>query len=155
MFKLFKWMFWAFVIVTVLSVLIGGSVGGWLAHEVVDGTGHFGDWQVVINDEVIRTHLDPAETVMAVGVGGLVVGVVVAVLLCVVLPLVLLLGVGLPILATLFGLAVVGAALVGGSAVVFSPLLLPVLLVLLLVRRPTRPAQPSARPAASAPTVRA
>jgi hypothetical protein len=62
-------------------------------------------------------------------------------LLCVlfVVPLVLLLGVGLPLLGVLIALAAVAASLLGVAALLASPLLIPLLLAVLLLRRAQRP----------------
>jgi hypothetical protein len=78
----------------------------------------------------------------ASGLGGLILGSLVAgLVLFIVVPLCLLIGLGLPLLI-IGGLLALGLlAVLGVGAIVFSPLLLLVLLLWLLLRKPSKPRQ--------------
>ena len=56
-------------------------------------------------------------------------------ILLIVLPLVLIVGVGLPLLITVVALGAVAVALLGVSALIAAPVLVPVLLIVWLARR--------------------
>ena len=69
------------------------------------------------------------------GVAALVTGAV----LLLVLPVVLIVGIGLPLLITVVALGAVVFALLGLSALIASPILLPILLIVWLARRKSPP----------------
>ncbi len=127
MYTFFKWAFWIAVATLVASM----ALGGWLAHEVLNAAGG-SDWQVVLDDDTV---FDVGSSQVALGLGSVLVALVLGVLVIVIVPLVLIVGVGVPLLAVLCSLGGVLLALAGVMALLFAPLLLPVLLVWWLARR--------------------
>ncbi len=135
--KFFKWTFWTFVILFVASMALGTLVVG----SALDGLHDAGHWHVVVDGDTVADDLMLDEHLgeqLSVG-GGLVAALAVGFTLLIVLPLVLIVGVGLPLLITVVALGAVAVALVGVSALIAAPVLLPVLLVVWLARRKSRP----------------
>ena len=143
MYTFFKWVFWIAVATLVASL----ALGGWLAHEVVNATGGT-DWHVVLDDDTV---FDADSSQLALGLGSVLVALVLGVLALVIVPLVLIVGVGVPLLAVLCSLGAVLFALAGVAALLFAPLLLPVLLVWWLARRKPVPS-PSVQASKVAPS---
>jgi len=129
-----KFSAWALLLVFMASLVVAGLVFG-LVHE---GLSDHGSWQVVVDGEDVFNSALGADS--GWNVLGAVLGLAVA-LLCVlfVVPLVLLLGGGLPLLGVLIALAAVAASLLGVAALLASPLLIPLLLAVMLLRRAQRP----------------
>jgi hypothetical protein len=140
MYSFFKWVFW----ITVATLVASLALGGWLAHEVVNATSGT-DWHLVLDDDTV---FDADSSELALGLGSVLVALVVGVVALVVVPLVLIVGVGVPLLAVLCSLGAVLFALAGVAALLFAPLLLPLLLVWWLARR-----KPVARAGVQAPKV--
>ncbi len=133
----FKWTFWIFVALFVASMALGTLVVG----SALDGLQDAGRWHVVVDGDTVVDDLMLDEHLgeqLSVG-GGLLAALAVGFTMLIVLPLVLIVGVGLPLLITVVALGAVAVALVGVSALIASPILLPVLLVVWLARRKSRP----------------
>ncbi|MBB5205800.1 hypothetical protein HNQ51_003127 [Inhella inkyongensis] len=133
--RFFKFIGWTALVVLLASLVMGGVLMG-LAHEGLfnSGWGDAGSWHVLVDGE------EWTGDVHEFGFfGGLLGLLALGFTLVVVLPLTLILGVGLPLLLTFGALALVGVLLVGLSALVASPLLLPILLLVWLLK-PKKPA---------------
>lgn len=131
--KFFKWTFWTFVVLLVLSMAVGTLVVG----SALDGLHDAGHWHVVVDGEDLADEIVLDERLSAGG--GVVAALAVGLTLVVVLPLVLLVGIGLPLIVTVLALGAVAVALLGVSALIASPILLPVLLIVWLARRKPSP----------------
>jgi hypothetical protein len=106
-----------------------------LAIGLPDGHG----LHVIINDRELDLGAHHAGHAAAAAVGLL----IAACALGLVVPLALLLGVMLPVLLVLIGLAIGGAALLGAGALALAPLWVPLLLVVWLWRRARRARPPT------------
>lgn len=126
--KFFKWIFWTFVILLVLSMAVGTLAIG----TAFDGWQDSGHWHVVVDGQPVDDWV--MDERLGLG-GGLVAALVTGLTLVIVVPLVLIVGVGVPLLVLAVGLGAVFVALLGVSLVVTGPILIPVLLVVWLARR--------------------
>jgi hypothetical protein len=131
--KLFKWTFWTFVALFVLSMALGTLVVG----SALDGLQDAGRWHVVVDGETLMDDALMDEQLSAGG--GIVAALVTGAVLLLVLPIVLIVGIGLPLLITAVALGAVVFALLGVSALIASPILLPILLIVWLARRKSPP----------------
>lgn len=127
--KFFKWTFWTFVILFVASMALGTLVVG----SALDGLHDAGHWHVVVDGDTVADELVIDEALSAGG--GLLAALAVGFIMLIVLPLVLIVGVGLPLLITVVALGAVAVALLGVSALIAAPVLVPVLLIVWLARR--------------------
>jgi hypothetical protein len=131
--KFFKWTFWTFVVLFVLSMALGTLVVG----SAMDGLQDAGRWHVVVDGETLMDDALMDEELSAGG--GIVAALVTGAVLLLVLPVVLIVGIGLPLLITAVALGAVVFALLGVSALIASPILLPILLIVWLARRKSPP----------------
>jgi hypothetical protein len=131
--KFFKWTFWTFVVLFVLSMALGTLVVG----STLDGLQDAGRWHVVVDGETLMDDALMDEQLSAGG--GIVAALVTGAVLLLVLPVVLIVGIGLPLLITAVALGAVVFALLGVSALIASPILLPILLIVWLARRKSPP----------------
>lgn len=131
--KFFKWTFWTFVVLFVLSMAMGTLVVG----SALDGLQDAGRWHVVVDGETLMDDALMDEQLSAGG--GIVAALVTGAVLLLVLPFVLIVGIGLPLLITAVALGAVVFALLGVSALIASPILLPILLIVWLARRKSPP----------------
>lgn len=134
-----KFLKWSGILLLVM-LLVSVAAGGLLVNLAHEGLSQHGNWHVVVDGQDLG---DLAEISFDnAGPGALIAAsLALGFVIVFVIPLVLILGIGLPILAVLGALAMVGVALTGVSLLLVGPFLLPLLLIWLLVR-PRRPAPP-------------
>ncbi len=129
-----KFSAWTLLLVFIASAVMAAVLVG-VAQEGLSDHGH---WHVVVDGEDLFSSSFGSDS--GWNFFGVLLGLAVAVFcVMVVVPLVLLLGVGLPLLGVMLVLAVVAVSLLGVAALLASPLLLPVLILVLLLKRAKRP----------------
>lgn len=132
MLKFFQWVFWTVVVVIVTSLALGTLILG----NAWDGL-QAGQWHVIVDGETLADEALLGEALT--GGGAVLAALITGLLTLILVPLVLFVGVGLPLLLVLLALGAVALGLLGGALVVLAPLAIPVLLIVWLARRQSRP----------------